>query len=545
MQALSLQNTIISYDPDSAFQDLDDILRTRLWEGKLAYTLDDLHDPFLLPDMKKAVERIKKAHENKEKVMIFGDYDVDGATSTALLMHFFTKIGIAVSYRLPTREKDGYGMKNYFIDEIGEVGATLIVTVDCGTRDIEVIKYANTKGIDVIVTDHHAVPEYIPEEAIAIINPKRTDSKYPFPHLCGAWVAFKLICALLPDFFPGSEKREKYITSCLDIVALGTTADCMPLTWENRALVAMGLEQLKNTRSKGIEKIIADRKIYDLDADIFGFTLGPRLNAAGRIDRPHTAVQLLLNNSHGIDDILADIEAKNEERKLLSQEYFQDALETIDEKNQVLFYDSAEIPHGIIGLVAGKLTEMYFCPSIVLKDEWEKLVASCRSPEHFSLVEYLEKYKEYFVYFGGHKQAAGFTIRKEKYDDFRKTFTADVNTLDFSQYKKTISVVQVLTPEAFGMHILDTVLRYKPYGMAYEKPLFALVDFPVERIEYMGKSIDHLTVKNRWNIPLLGFNLGKYVDELRGKKSVNLVVDLFEDYWMGKRQVKAKIVDIF
>gem|GEM_PF-987332 len=160
-------------------------------------------------------------------------------------------------------------------------------------------------------------------------------------------------------------------------------------------------------------------------------------------------------------------------------------------------------------------------------------------------MEYLEKYKEYFVYFGGHKQAAGFTIRKEKYDDFRKTFTADVNTLDFSQYKKTISVVQVLTPEAFGMHILDTVLRYKPYGMAYEKPLFALVDFPVERIEYMGKSIDHLTVKNRWNIPLLGFNLGKYVDELRGKKSVNLVVDLFEDYWMGKRQVKAKIVDIF
>jgi len=544
MQVLSLQNTIIFYDPDTQFQNLDDILRSRLWDGNLSYTLDDLHDPFLLPDMHKAVERIKKAYEDKEKVMIFGDYDVDGATSTALLMHFFTKIWFAVSYRLPTREKDGYGMKNYFIDEIGEVGATLIVTVDCGTRDIEVIKYAKKKGIDVIVTDHHAVPEYIPEEAIAIINPKRTDSKYPFSYLCGAWVAFKLICALIPDFFPQG-KIEEYIISCLDIVALGTTADCMPLTWENRALVMMWLEQLKNTRSKGIEKIIAERKIYDLDADIFGFTLGPRLNAAGRIDIPHTAVQLLLNNSHAIDDILADIEAKNEQRKLLSQEFFQDALETIDDKNQILFYDSVKIPHGIIGLVAGKLTEIYFRPSIVLKDCWEKLVASCRSPEHFSLVEYLEKYKEYFVYFGWHKQAAGFTIRTEKYEEFRKVFTADVNTLDFSDKRKTISITQVLSPDTFGMHLLDTVLRYKPYGMGYEKPLFALIDFPVERVEYMGKNIDHITIKNRRNIPLLGFNLGKYYDEIRGKKVINLVIDVFEDYWMGKRQVKAKIVDIF
>jgi len=544
MQVISLQNSTISYDSDSAVQELDDILQARLWEGKISYTLDDLHDPFLLPDMQKAVERIKQAYEKKEKVMIFGDYDVDGATSTALLMHFLTKIGLPVSYRLPTREKDGYGMKNYFIDEIAEVGATLIITVDCGTRDIEVIKYAKKKGIDVIVTDHHAVPEYIPEEAIAIINPKRTDSKYPFSFLCGAWVAFKLICALIPDFFP-PEKREKYIQSCLDIVALGTTADCMPLVWENRALVHMGLEQLKHTRSKGIEKIIADKKIYDLDADIFGFTLWPRLNAAGRIDIPHTAVQLLLNNSHRIDDILADIEEKNEQRKLLSQEFFQDALENIDEKNQILFYDNAQIPHGIIGIVAGKLTEMHFRPSIVLKDEWEKLVASCRSPEYFSLVEYLEKYKEYFVYFGGHKQAAGFTIRKEKYEEFRKIFTEDVNSLDFSSQKKTISITQILNPEKFGMHILDTVLKYKPYGMWYEKPLFAFLDFPVESIEYMGKNIEHITIKNRWNIPLLGFGFGKYSDELKKKKHINLVVDIFEDYWMGKRQVKAKIVDIF
>lgn len=250
-EKLSILGNIIQYDDDSKEREISEILQKR-FEGNielLGKNLDDLYDPYLLADMDKAVLRIKTAKANNERVIIFGDYDVDGVTSTSILMHFFKKIGMQISYRLPHRIHDGYGLKPYFIDEAKKLGVSLIITVDCGTRDIEIIEYAKTLGVDVIVTDHHAVPERIPEAAVAIINPKRTDCPYPFKHLAGAGVAFKLMMALAREYIPEAEYKT-YLRESIDLAAIGTVADCMSLIGENRIIVQEGLKQLKQSRSK-------------------------------------------------------------------------------------------------------------------------------------------------------------------------------------------------------------------------------------------------------------------------------------------------------
>lgn len=542
-EKISITWNKIQFDINTLWQDIHDILQSRFENNELNKDITDLYDPYLLKDMDKAVERIKKAHRDGERVIIFWDYDVDGVTSTSILMHFFKKIGLQVSYRLPNRITDGYGMKKYFMDELAALWVSLVITVDCWTRDIEVIEYAKTLWIDIIVTDHHAVPEVIPEEAVAIINPKRKDCTYPFKDLSWAWVAFKLMKALARDFFP-TEKYEAYVRETIDIAAIGTVADCMPLIDENRIIVLEWLKQIKQSRSLWVRKLIEDRIHKDLDADIFWFLIWPRLNAAGRLDTPYKAVNLLLNNSQGVDDVIADIENINNKRKELTKVFYEHALENIDSKNNILFYHSEKIEHGIIGIVAGKLTEKFYKPSIVLKDEGDKLVASCRSPEYFSMVEYLEKYKEYFLHFGGHKQAAGFSISKEKFPQFQSLFTQELNSLDFSLQKKKIFIDKILSVDDFSFQLTSKIHQFKPYGIGNMKPIFMFQDFEIEQVEYLWKTMEHITLKNKFGINILWFWFGKYYHELKTHKKIDIIFDAMEDVWMGKRQLKAKIIDI-
>ena len=349
--------------------------------------------------MGKAVERIKQAKKDDEKVMIFGDYDVDWVTSTSILMHFFQKINLKASYRLPHRVKDGYWLKAYFLDELSELWVTLIITVDCWSRDIDVIEKAKTMGIDIIVTDHHMTPEVIPESAVALINPKRPDCSYPFKFLAWAWVAFKLMQALSLEYFPKKIARDYWIDS-VDICAIWTVADCMSIIWENRILVREGLKQLKSSRSLWVRRIIEDQMDQEIDADIFGFTLWPRLNAAGRMDTPYKAVNLLLNNWPTLENTLREIEDLNNQRKLLTKQFTEEAMWAINRDDNLIFYVSSEITHWIIWIVAGRITEKFHKPCIVLKDEWDKLVASCRSPEFYSIIEILEQHKDMFIAFG-------------------------------------------------------------------------------------------------------------------------------------------------
>jgi len=545
MQKKSLKQNIIEYDRSTLDKNIFDLLITRFGEEHLdEKTLDDLHDPYLLKDMEKAVKRIKQAKKNDEKVMIFGDYDVDGVTSTSLLMHFFQKINLKASYRLPHRVKDWYGLKAYFLDELKDLGVSLIITVDCWSRDIDVIDKAKDMWIDIIVTDHHNTPEIIPKNAVALINPKRPDCNYPFKFLAWAWVAYKLIQALAPEYFTPEETR-KYLIESVDICAIWTVADCMSIIWENRILVREWLKQLKKSRSKWVRRIIEDQMDQEIDADIFWFTLWPRLNAAGRMDTPYLAVNLLLNNWPTLEATLREIEDLNNQRKFLTKQFSEDAMWNIDRNNNLIFYVSSEITHWIIGIVAGRITEKFHKPCIVLKDEWDKLVASCRSPEFYSIIDLLEKYKDMFIGFWGHKQAAWFSISKEKFPDFRKKILSEINKLDFSHNKKILKIDKVVRIDELWFKFLEQVNRFKPFGMWNPKPLFMIENLSYEKLEFLGKWRDHIRFNTKQWFKIFWFFMWDHYDEIkRSWWRVSIIFDLSEDSWMWKKNLMLKIEDI-
>lgn len=545
-EQLSLKKNIIRYDENSIFEDINDILQKRFenWEFIIDWKFEDLHNPFELKDMQKAVDRIKEAKNKGERVMIFWDYDVDGVTSTSILMHFFRKIWLDASYRVPHRVKDWYWMKKYFIDEMATLSVNLIVTVDCWTKDLDVITHAKNLWIDVIVTDHHAVPDIISEDAVAVINPKRDDCNYMYKHLAWAWVAFKLVQALVYDFFDKKE-AEKYLKSTIDIAAIWTVADCMRLTWENRIIVQEWLKQIRNSRSLWIKKLIWDKINEDLDADILWFQIWPILNAAWRMDSPYKAVNLLLNNSENIDKIISEIEQLNEKRKYFTKEFVEDALWRVNKEDNIIFYISPAIEHGIIWIVAWRITEQFYKPSIVLKDEWDKLVASCRSPEYFSIVDILDKYKDYFVTFWWHKQAAGFTITKEKFREFKTNILKEVNSLDFSENKRIINIDKVIALEEIWFSFLNKINKYKPFWLWNEKPIFLVKNFEYEKLEFLWKGRDHLKFTTKYWFKIFAFFMWEFYEKIKNNKTpINIVFDMSEDFWNGKKSIMLKVIDI-
>ena len=563
-------------------------------------TIEHLHDPFLLPDMEKAVKRILEAREKQERIVIFGDYDVDGVSSTAILVRFLADIGCLVSYRLPHRVHDGYGLKSYFFDELATKNVKLVITVDCGTRDIEPIRHARTLGIDVIVTDHHAVPDVIPEEVIAIINAKRRDSEYPFHDLAGAGIAFKLLHAIiitLEKWKPWNDEREQSENECadaprapgtfqswkvhlvlneyVDFAALGTVSDCMPIVGENRTIVTLGLTQMKQSRSHGLRRFLEWReKLRDNDADIIGFQIGPRINAAGRMDTPLTALQWLLAGEGRTDAFFSELEHLNETRKGTTEYHLEKALQNVDTSQSILIYDAHDLEHGIIGLVAGKLTEMYNKPAIVLKNghdhpltsrKWDTTsvdslhtptnqeslsIASCRSPEWCNIIELLESCREYFIRFWGHRQAAGFTIETDKLDAFRQAINTkfaaihDVGDLP----KKTIEVECRL--DATSELTLETVTiidRFRPFGIGNRRPLFLLEDETILEANPLGKEWKHLQLRIA-STPNIKFLLWSPSEEFKSSLQpwniVSLIIELDRNEWNGKESVSVVVKDI-
>ncbi len=547
-QKTSIKWNTIKYDRNTYLENIEDIISRRFESpDDLEKSLSDLYDPYLLADMDKAVERLKKAYDNDERVIIFWDYDVDGVTSTSILMHFLKKIWLQVSYRLPHREKDGYGMKNYFIDELSSIGVDLIITVDCGTRDVEVVKYAKEKWIDVIITDHHAVPEIIPEDAVALINPKRSDCSYPFKHLSWAGVAYKFMMALAREYLDDKEYKS-YLRESIDIAAIWTVADCMSLTGENRIIVTEWLKQIKNSRSKGIRYLIEDKINEDLDADLFGFTIWPMLNAAGRLDTPYKAINLILNNGRTLSNTLKEIEKLNNQRKILTKDYFVDALNHVNTDNNIIFYVSKDIKHGIIWIVAWRLAEEFYKPTIVLIDDGDKLVASCRSPEYFSIIDLLEKYSHYFSAFWGHKQAAWFTIKKENFVKFKTEILGEVNKLSFKDYKKEVSVDKLVRLDELGFNFLSRINRFKPFWNGNPKPVFMVEDLDYDSIWFLWKTRDHIKIMTKYGFKILGFFMWDFYEELkrweRAWKKIDVVFELSDDYWMGNRNLMLRVVDI-
>ena len=521
-------------------------------EGFLHPQFHHLHDPYLFPQMQEAVDRILKARDNCERIVIFGDYDVDGVSSTALLVKFLTQIGCEVSYRLPHRVKDGYGLKAYFIDELKSKDVSLVITVDCWTRDIDVINHAHFIGVDVIVTDHHAVPHTIPEHAIALLNPKIPNTTYPFSSLSGSWVAFKLLHAMTIALEKNTKKQEEILRQYIDIATLGTIADCMPLIGENRIIATLGLRELRRSGSIGIRKLLEGKDPHEKDGDIVGFHIGPRINAAGRMDTPYTALSLLLAGESRIDPIVAEIEMLNTSRRDETKFATERALEEMDVSGEILWYAKDDIEHGIIGLIAGKLANDFSKVSIVLKDEWEKLVASARSGGVCDLMELLTPSAHLFIAYGGHREAAGFSVSKAKSDELYKSLCATYREIEKKGDQKTSSKItaidKILSEEYLTLDFYEQVMQLGPYGVWFPKPIFG-VEVDLREMQDLGSSWEHISFilkkskKFEEQVKAVGFGIRGLVPNNQDQKAL-LIGELTKNIWNDRVSLQFMIRDI-
>ncbi len=509
-------------------------------------TIEDLHDPFLFPQMEEAVVRILRARENQERVVIFGDYDVDGVSSTALLLRFFLMLGIPVSYRIPHRVTDGYGMKPYFFDELSEKQVKLVISVDCGTRDIDAIRHAKSLGIDVIVTDHHAVPEFIPEEAVALITPKLRDTPYPFHGLSGSGTAFKLLSAVALRIYGNTPKYREILTSFVDFASLGTVADMMPLLDENRIIVKLGLKQMPYSRSPGLRRLIVGKSLAS--ADVIGFYIGPRINAAGRMSSAEIALKSLICSEIQVDDLLSEIEVLNEERKGTTQHFMELALHTVDPLQTPIIFVSDEIHHGIMGLVAGRLAEHFGKPAIACVHHEGKYMGSARSPGEYHITQALDRMADCFVAFGGHAQAAGFTVLESRFEEFKKRITADANQVlghTTGKWDKIYHADGIVTLGTLNLSFVRELESIWPFGMGFRKPLFILHLDELPSWEYMGSGESHVRFEAPQGIKIIAFWLGPLMRELdRREKNIAFVIELDRETWLKKESVVVFVRDI-
>lgn len=506
----------------------------------LTPTLDDLHDPYLLHDMDKAVERIRRAIEDGEFILIYGDYDADGMTSASIVKESLEQLGAEVAVYLPNRFTDGYGpnasVYKYFIEQ---QGISLIVTVDNGVAGHEAIDLAQSMGVDVIVTDHHSMPEVLPD-AYAIVHPEHPDADYPFKHLAGCGVAFKLACALL----------EEVQVELLDLVAIGTIADMVSLTDENRIMVQYGLEVLRNTQRMGLQEMfnIAGIARNDVTEETVGFQLAPRLNALGRLDDPNPAIDLLT----GFDDeeaheIALMIHEKNEERKEIVQAIYQEAKAMVDPAKKVQILAKEGWNPGVLGIVAGRLLEELGQTVIVLNLEDGRAKGSARSIEALDIFEALDPHRNLFVAFGGHAGAAGMTLEADNLDALSEILESYVlsQCLDATT-KNNLSLDEELDLEALTIDVVKNFERLAPFGMDNQKPVFYIRNFQIESARAMGASNAHLKLKisrGTSNFEVVAFGKGSLAAEFSQAKGLELAVTLSVNQWNGQTTLQLMMVD--
>ena len=506
----------------------------------LTPTLDDLHDPYLLHDMDKAVEHIRRAIEDGEFILIYGDYDADGMTSASIVKESLEQLGAEVAVYLPNRFTDGYGpnasVYKYFIEQ---QGISLIVTVDNGVAGHEAIDLAQSMGVDVIVTDHHSMPEVLPD-AYAIVHPEHPDADYPFKHLAGCGVAFKLACALL----------EEVQVELLDLVAIGTIADMVSLTDENRIMVQYGLEVLRNTQRMGLQEMfnIAGIARNDVTEETVGFQLAPRLNALGRLDDPNPAIDLLTGfDDEEAHDIALMIHEKNEERKEIVQAIYQEAKAMVDPAKKVQILAKEGWNPGVLGIVAGRLLEELGQTVIVLNLEDGRAKGSARSIEALDIFEALDPHRNLFIAFGGHAGAAGMTLEADKLDTLSEILESYVldKGLDATT-KNNLSLDEELDLEALTIDVVKNFERLAPFGMDNQKPVFYIRDFQIENARAMGASNAHLKLKifrGTSNFEVVAFGKGSLAAEFSQAKGIELAVTLSVNQWNGQTTLQLMMVD--
>ncbi len=522
-------------------------------EAKLFFrpSLDKLHDPFLMQDMQQAVERIERAIGSNENILVFGDYDVDGTTAVSLVSSYLRSYYPNVATYIPDRYKEGYGVSYQGIDFAEDNDFSLIIALDCGIKALEKVEYASKKGIDFIICDHHRPGKELPN-AVAVLDAKRDDCNYPYDELCGCGVGFKLIQAL------ASRKGQTIddLMLYLDLVATAIAADIVPMTGENRILAYFGLQQINTNPRLGFKAIIEQLKKDVLTITDVVFVIAPRINAAGRMKHGNHAVELMTSvDLTSALEFAGAIEIYNADRKDLDKKITLEALlqiEKHDEKEQyttVVYHESWH--KGVIGIVASRLTETYYRPTLVFTKNGDKLAASARSVSGFDVYNALEACSEYIEQFGGHKYAAGLTLLEKDYKEFKEKFEAVVkDTIPDELRTQEIKIDAEISLDQVTEKMIRIINQFGPFGPQNMKPVFMATNL---RDNGYGKTVgaddSHLKLSvisenNKQVFNAIGFNLGKYYEQLKDGQPFDAVFTIEENIWNGKTSLQLNLKDI-
>lgn len=513
-------------------------------------SLSDLHDPFLMKDMDKAVERIETAISNQENILVYGDYDVDGTTAVALMASYLkTKHPLVYTY-IPDRYDEGYGVSYKGIDFASENDFSLIITLDCGIKAIEKVAYAKNLGIDFIICDHHRPSDELPN-AVAVLDPKRDDCNYPYKELCGCGVGFKLIQALASK----DGKTVEDLTEYLDLVATAIGADIVPITGENRVLAYLGLDVINNNPRPGIKAILNQIEKTELTITDVVFTVAPRINAAGRMEHGNFAVALLTEQdatlaaqqASGINTYNLD---RRETDKLITQEALKQIEEQKEQDRLTTVVYSENWHKGVIGIVASRLTETYYRPTLVFTKSGDKLAASARSVRGFDVYNALENCSEYIEQFGGHKYAAGLTLKEENYEAFKQAFEDEVfKTIDRNLLIPEIKIDAQIDLNDITPKFYRILKQFAPFGPENMTPVFMTDNLKDTGYgKCVGENKTHLrmtvTQPQSQSMVAIGFGLGDKEDLICDKKPFKAVYSIDENVWNGNVSLQLKLRDI-
>lgn len=507
---------------------------------------NDFYSPYLLNDMEKAVNRIQKAIQEHEKVVIYGDYDVDGITSITVLKRFLAEQQLQADYYVPDRLEEGYGLNKKAMEHLAQKGYQLMITVDCGITAMEEVDYATELGMETIVTDHHEPLDTIPK-ALAVVNPKRKDSTYPFQGLAGVGVVFKLIQAI-------SEKLglpEKAYLKYLDLVCIGTISDIVPLIDENRVITKLGLKLVAVTKNIGLRELIKSIKLKKIDSTSISFGVAPRMNACGRMGKADEAIELFLTeNVAEAHEITEKLNRYNSNRQIIEKRIFQEAMDRIakdhiDQENSIVL-GGENWHHGVIGIVSSKITETFYKPSILICFDGEEGKGSGRSIMGFDLHKALCESSAYLDKFGGHEMAVGLSLQRKNFEPFKKKFQEIVEASNIQEMLPVIKIDADLDLKKISLQTVEELMQLEPFGEQNKVPIFGFKNLKIDAIRSLsdGKHLKlSLKYSNGW-LDAIGFNMGELVEQYRIGDKVDVVGTLEINQFRDRKNLQVNLKDM-
>ncbi len=512
-------------------------------------SLESIHNPLMMDDMEIACERILTALSEKEKIVIYGDYDVDGITATSIVYKFLKSAGADVTYYIPDRFSEGYGINILAVNKLARSGAKLMITVDCGIASIGEIEFAKTQGLDVIVTDHHTCREELPK-AVAVINPKRPDSIYAFSGLAGAGVAFKLVLALAIKL--GMNTKDVF-SEYVELAAIGTIADVVPLIDENRVIAEKGIKAIQNTKNKGIKALLNAASLAGkpIDSTAVAFFMAPRLNAAGRMDSAKVAVELLIcENDEDAKKICEELDSLNVKRKQEEQLVMKEALELLEKEGEKLVYvlSGEDWNHGVVGIVASRLCEQMYRPCILVSFDSEKGKGSGRSVPEMNLFDALLDSEELLTAFGGHSQAAGLSINRSELEEFKKKINAFAKeNINVEELIPKLKIDCNLDSASANLSSAKMMESLAPFGEANEQPVFSMMGLKIVSAGAMGADGRHLRMRlsdGKNVFSAVGFGMSEYLGYAKEGDFVNIAFTMNINTYQGTENLQLVLKDV-